>query len=805
MSRHYGVLRRFSIDFTRAMTPVVAWVWCLVISPDMLAQNTNASPNYTLRGKITEADSREAVIGANVYCPTQSVGATTNAFGEYVLILPKGKHTIQISSIEYEGIAAEITLVRDTLITHVLDHKINALEEVTITGEADRINSLRLGQNTLNLTTLKKIPPLLGEMDLIRSLLLMPGVSTVGEGATGFNVRGGSVDQNLVLMDDAPIFNTSHLFGFLTAFNSNAVLNADLYKGGIPANYGGRVASVLDVKLKQGNANRISGQAGIGLMAGNLTVEGPIIPQRTTFLLAGRSSYSDWLLRTVPEDNIADSKASFYDGTLKLSHQINNRNIISFTGYTSHDSFKFPGDTTYAWGTNNLTLKLGSTINPKMFLTSTLVSSNYVYKVLGRQQTNEFDWKASIQYQAAKGDLNIALNQKNKADIGAGVELYGISLGDLKPKGGSNVNAFTQDKEHGMITFGYVSHQGDVSDRFSFRAGFRFSMYRLYGPGSVNHYEEGIPMSAGSFIETETFGSGATIKKYYGYEPRISARFSLTPSSSLKVSLDQTVQFLHLISNTSAISPIDLWKLADPYLKPQIGKQIALGYFKKTRHQNATLSVEAFYKRMENMVDYKDGAELLLNDQLEAALLQGEGRSYGMEWMIEKNRGKFTGWLAYTLSRTERKVEGSFPETSINKGEYYPANYDKPHSLSITGSYQKSTRVSLGFNFVFASGRPVTYPTSSYAYGGIRVVNFEYRNNERSPAYHRLDISLEVKSKEKPDRRWNSSWVLSIYNVYARKNPYSIFFRSEYNVLAQSYRLAVIGTVVPSLSYTINF
>ncbi|HTE32754.1 MAG TPA: TonB-dependent receptor, partial [Chryseolinea sp.] len=407
--------------------------------------------------------------------------------------------------------------------------------------------------------------------------------------------------------------------------------------------------------------------------------------------------------------------------------------------------------------------------------------------------------------QNAKGDLSIAIDQKNKADVGVGMEFYQVNLGNLSPRSGSNVNSFTQEKERSHISYVYYSHQLDLSEKFSLRGGFRFSLYQLSGPGKVNQYEEGKPRSASTFITTQEFGKGDAISRYHGFEPRFSVRYSINRKSSIKGSFDQTVQYIHLISNTSAISPIDLWKLSDPYLKPQIGQQVSGGYFRNIGKNNYDFSMEVFYKRMQNVVDYKDGAILLLNETLEADLLHGEGRSYGAEWMIEKKKGRLTGWIAYTLSRTERKIKGDYPEERINKGEYYPANYDKPHNLSITGSYQKTNRVSWGFNFVFASGRPITYPTSSYGYGGIRVVNFEYRNNERSPAYHRLDLSLEIKSKVKPGRKWNSAWVVSIYNVYARKNPYSIFFRSEYTVLAQSYRLAVIGTTVPSLSYTINF
>jgi CarboxypepD_reg-like domain/TonB-dependent Receptor Plug Domain len=769
------------------------------------AQKKENIVRYIVRGKITEAGSGEPVIGANIYATQLKFGTTSNAVGEYFLHLPEGKNHLQISFIGYEDLVVDFELLADTILRHSMTIKTSTLNEVVVSGEADPVNSLRLGQNTLDLASLKRMPPLLGEPDIIRGLLMMPGVSTVGEGATGYNVRGGSVDQNLILLDDAPVFNTSHLFGFLTAFNSNSVLNANLYKAGIPANYGGRVSSVLDVKLKQGNSDHIAGQAGVGLMAANVTIEGPIIPNRTTILVTGRTSYSDWLLHTVPNITVSSSKASFYDGTVKVSHQINKNNQLSFTGYGSHDSFKFRGDTTYGWGTKNFTLKLGSTLKPNLFLMTSLVSSQYQYKVMSREPTNEFDWKAGINFQNAKADLAINYSKNHKADVGVSVERYDVNLGNLNPASNSNINTFSLDNEKALISYAYYSHQYDVSERISFRAGVRLSNYQLHGPGKVNRYESGVPRSSSSYLETDQYGKGNKIQNYNGFEPRFALRVGVNSNSSIKASLDQTVQYLHLISNTSAVSPIDIWKLSDPYLKPQVGRQVSLGYFRSLSKNKYNFSMEVFYKQVDNIVDYKDGASLLLNDKLEEGLLQGKGRSYGSEWMIEKKQGKFTGWLSYTLSRTERRINGAFPEEKINTGHYYPANYDKPNNIAFTGSYRKNERISWGYNFVYASGRPITYPSSSYSFGGVRVANFEMRNNERTPDYHRLDLSLEIRSKPRPERKWRGTWVVSIYNVYARKNPYSIFFRSEYYVVAQAFRLSVIGTAIPSLSYTINF
>lgn len=778
----------------------------LVVTPLFLVCQVfaqQASPTYIVRGRVTDGLTGESVIGASVYLPGAKQGATTNSNGDYRVWIKAGGNVIQVSSVGYATVTVAATISQDTVINHVLMPQTESLDEVVIYGDADPLNNLKLGQNSLNLVTLKKMPSLLGEVDIVRGLLLMPGVSTVGEGATGFNVRGGSVDQNLILLDDAPIFNASHLFGFLTAFNSNAVNHAELYKGSIPVNYGGRIASVLDVKLKQGNSNKFSSHGGLGLMSANLTLEGPIISGRTTAIASGRISYSDWLLKTIPEDGIKNSDASFYDVILKVTHQLAKNHLLSFTGYRSYDSFKFPGDTTYSWGSQNFTLKLGSTLSDRVFLMTTLVSSDYAYKVLGREQTNEFDWKAGIGFLNARFDGTITLNQKHKTEIGAGIERYEVGLGTLEPLNNSNINSFFMDSEVGLVTFGYLSHQVDFNRKLSLRLGVRASMFGLYGPGSVNQYQEGGPKSEDTFTGTSAFNGGESIARYGGFEPRASLRIALSPSSTLKAGFDQTIQYLHLISNTSAVSPVDLWKLSDTYLRPQRGTQYSIGYF---RSRNIfQFSLEGFFKQIENIVDYKDGAELLLNDRLEADLLQGAGRSYGAELLVEKKSGRLTGWVSYTLSRTERKIVSVFDEETVNDGEYYPANYDKPHNIAITGSYEKNKRVSFGFNFVLASGRPVTYPTAGYVWGDVKLANFNLRNNERSPAYHRLDVSMEIRSKVKAGRKWSGAWNISLYNVYARKNPYSIFFTARNLKVAQPYRLAVIGTIVPSLSYSITF
>jgi hypothetical protein len=444
-------------------------------------------------------------------------------------------------------------------------------------------------------------------------------------------------------------------------------------------------------------------------------------------------------------------------------------------------------------------------LSPSLNLFTSAVSSHYAYTVEGRQPTNEFDWNAGVDFQSIKTDASFMITQQQSFSIGVGVDWYKVNPGQLHPLTDSNINPFLMANGHGQVFYAYFSHQWEVSEKVSLLTGFRYSIFNLKGPGNINRYASGLPRSGITYTRSDEFRSGDKIQEYNGYEPRVCLRFGINKRSSVKMAFDQTIQYLHLISNTSAVSPVDVLKLSDPYLKPETGQQYSAGYFRTLGDLFCNFSAEVFYKRMNNVVDYKDGAVLLLNDRLEASLLQGEARAYGIEWMIEKKQGSLTGWLAYTLSRTERKFESEFETETINRGDYFPADYDKPHNLSLTISYEKSKRIAYGMNFIFSTGRPISYPVGSYNFNGIRVANFEERNNERTPAYHRLDLSMEIHSREKPGRKWKSSWVFSLYNAYARKNPYSIFFRSDHGIVAESFRLAVIGTVIPSISYSINF
>jgi hypothetical protein len=780
---------------------ILILIWVVVYSSVSEAQSKPTA--FIVRGKVTVAETGEPIYGAHLYIEN-ATGTTTNAAGNYFVYLPAGNYVLSTSAVGYETDEQPIAVHGDTIIHIALSTSIEALDEVVVTTTNDRVKSIGMGLSTVNLQTIKKIPALLGEPDLIRSLLLMPGVSTVGEGATGFNVRGGGVDQNLVLLDDAPVFNTSHVFGFLTAFNTNAIAHADLYKSGIPAQFGGRAASVLDIRLRQGNMQQLHGQASLGLMTASASADGPL-SNKTTYLLSLRSSYSDWLLKVVPENSVRQSRASFYDGIAKVTHAIGKNHQLSLGTYHSQDSFQFPGDTVYGWRTQNYTLKWAATLKPNIFLMTSVVSGNYQYLVDGIQRTNEFTWQAGIRYQHVKSDVAITYSENHKGMAGLGAERYAANQGELIPDDDSNINPFTMGKETGWVYSAFYQHSIDFTDKLGLMVGMRVSVFQLLGAGAINQYQPGQPKSSQTWLGLTNYDKGEKIISYTGFEPRLSLKYSINGRASLKFGFDQTWQYLHLVSNTSAISPIDLWKLSGPYIKPQLGRQLSVGYFQAGNKKGYTYSTEVYFKIMQHVVDYKDGAELLLNDKLEADLLQGDGRAYGAEWMVEKTAGRLTGWMSYTLSRTERKVAGPTIQETINQGSYYPANFDRLHNVNLTGSYQKTKRVAWGFNFTVASGRPVTYPTASYGFGGVRVVNYELRNNGRTPAYHRLDISLTIKNRPRGNKKTQGEWVASLYNVYARKNPYSIFFRSNYGTVPQPYRLAVIGTIVPSLAYHITF
>ncbi|MBX2967633.1 MAG: TonB-dependent receptor [Cyclobacteriaceae bacterium] len=763
---------------------------------------------YSMGGKVKEANSGESIVGASIYIEELKTGTVTDVYGGYSITVPSGIYTLQISAIGKAPATHRVILQKNiSLDIDLFDH-LTQLSEVIVKGEAmdKNISSIDMGLVKLDLKTLQSIPSFLGEADIIKSITLLPGVSTVGEGAGGFNVRGGNTDQNLVLIDDVPVFNTSHLFGFFSTVNTDIVKDVALYKGGMPAQYGGRISSVLDIKLKDGNLKEFTGSGGVGTISSKFSLEGPIVKDKASFVVGGRYAYPNWILKKVPDYSIRNSEGDFYDAHATLNYHINEKNTLRYSSYYSVDRFKFAADTVFGWSTFNSIIKWNSLVSKKLFFSTSAFFSNYVYSIEGLSDNSEFKTDFGIRNIGAKVDGSYFITLENKIDFGVSTTFYDFNPGALNPAEGSSINHRSLQQERSIESGLYINNEFKLNARIGILAGLRYSIYSNIGPQDILLYEPGIPKSPSSVIDTLSFGSGSSIKTYSGLEPRSSVRITLDDQSSVKISYNRTIQYLHLISNTTAISPVDVWKPSNYYIKPQTGQQLSLGYFKNLKDNAIETSVEFYYKEIQNMVEYKDGADLFLNPFLESELLPAFGKAYGAEVLVRKNHGKLTGWAGYTFSRSLRQVKGSSQSETINRGKFYPSNFDKPHDLTVAMNYRFTRRLSISSNFTFNSGRPITYPSAVFIVDGYSIVQFDERNQGRIPDYHRLDVSFIFDKTLKQTKRWKGSWAFSVYNLYGRKNPYSVFFSPTYKgSLPQAYRLAVLGTIFPSLSYNFKF
>ncbi|OKL41951.1 TonB-dependent receptor [Pontibacter flavimaris] len=774
----------------------------------LLPAYTFAQTNsFTVRGTVRDARTGEAIAGAAVLAAGTTTGTTTDANGAFALYLPAGSKTLVISYLGYERAIVRISGGNTKLNVPLVRSSVQ-LSEVGVVGQKpvhDNIRSVQGGITSLDINTIKSVPAFLGEVDVVKSIKLLPGVSSVGEAATGFNVRGGSVDQNLVLLDGVPLFNSSHLFGFFSVFNPDAVADVTLYRGGVPAQYGGRLSSVLDVRMREGDREKFALSGGVGLVSARLAVEGPIIRDKTSFLVAGRSSYSDWLLRKMPDASIRNSHAAFYDASVKISHTFDERNRLAISGYRSFDEFGFSGDTLYNWSTNAATASYTHRFSPSLSMSLSGVYTDYTFKVKTEQRMNASEYSNGIELKSIQADFALATG-KHAIHFGASALDYTFEQGKLRPTSvESGVLLVQLQPEQALESAVYWNDEVRFSPKFSLMYGLRYSFYANYGAGQVYRYQPGVPKQERTITDTLRYGRGEIIESYHGAEPRFSVNYTFSERSAIKLGYNRHRQYLHLISNTTTISPTDIWKSSNTHIKPLIGDQVSLGYFRNFRKNTIEASVEIYYKRMEHMLDYKNGANLYLNKTLEADLLAGKGRAYGVEASISKVSGRLTGWLNYTYARTEISIQGATEEETVNKGEYYPASYDKPHTLNLAGSYEMGKRWLLASTFTYSTGRPITAPLAHYVIGDFIVPHFGDRNQQRILDYHRLDLSLSLLPDKAKNRRWEGTWNLSLYNVYGRKNPYSVFFRQVYGSPPRAYRLAVVGVPLPSISYDFKF
>ena len=775
---------------------------------------------FTLSGTISEENSNETLIGVTVGFPELRTGVTTNEYGFYSITLPEGKYTLEVSYLGFKGISKEIDLSANMKLDFKLEEQAEQLEEVVVSTDVERLNIRKpqMSVNSISAQTIKQIPVILGEADVIKSLLLLPGVSNAGEASSGFNVRGGAVDQNLILLDEAIIFNSSHLFGFFSVFNPDAIKDIKLYKGGIPARYGGRVSSVLEIFQKDGNSKELKINGGIGAVASRLLIEGPLQKDKTSFLIGGRASYAHLFLPLFDIDN----KAYFYDLNTKISHKINDNNSLFLSGYFGRDLFSITDRFVNTYGNAVGNLRWNHLFSDKLFSNLSLIYSDYYYGL--ELDFVGFEWDSGIQNFNLKYDLKHYANDKLQLNYGLNNIYYAFNPGEIRPnKPNSGIVADELIKKYANELAFYIDVEHEVTNKLSLNYGLRVSHFNRLGQDEFYTYQNDNPVFFDPFTlvyreatptDTVTTGRKGSLKRFTNLEPRLGMAYSFDDNTSIKASVTRLSQYLHLLSNTSSPTPLDVWTPSGPYVKPQLLTQYAFGYFKNMANGDFSIESEVFYKDIDNRIDYIDGANLIANDAIEQVILNGEARAYGLELQLRKNEGNLTGWLSYTLSKSEQRTMGrtssvdngrSNLESGINFGNWYNTPFDKTHDISVYGSYELNQKWRFNSNFIFQTGQPTNYPVGQFEFEGIVVPFYGLRNQERLPAYHRMDISASLTPKKNKNRKLKAEWVFSIYNIYNRKNAASINFRqNEDTGRNEAIKTSIFG-VVPSVTYNFKF
>ncbi|WP_417196038.1 TonB-dependent receptor [Bizionia sp.] len=767
---------------------------------------------FTLNGVISDSESSETLIGVNILIPELKTGATTNEYGFYSITLPEGTYRVVISYLGYSEVSETITLSENITKNFTLTESVESLNEVIITENVEKINIRKpqMSLNAMSAGTIKEIPVVFGEADVIKAITLLPGVTTAGEGASGFNVRGGAADQNLILLDEATIYNSSHLFGFFSVFNPDAIKDLKLYKGGIPARYGGRVSSVLDIYQKEGNKNKFHMNGGIGLISSRLLAEGPINKGKGSFLLGGRATYAHLFLPLFDLDN----KAYFYDLNTKISYRLNDNNNIYLSGYFGRDVLSFSDSFENTYGNTVLNFRWNHLFSDKIFSNLSLIYSDYYYGLdlnfIG------FNWDSGIRNFNVKYDFKHYLNNNITLQYGLNSIYHKFNPGEIKPS--SEESGINPDKLIDKYAFEnalYLDVEQKLSEKIQLSYGLRYSTFLRLGQDELNMYANNEPVVFNQELQIyekaepigiEKYKRSKVLKSFGNFEPRLAIAYQLQNNSSIKASYNRLSQYLHLLSNTSSPTPLDIWTPSGMYTDPQILDQVALGYFRNFKNDVFSLELETFYKTVKNRIDYIDGADLIANDAIEQVILNGEARAYGMEILFRKNTGRLKGWIAYTLSKSEQRTPGRTEnEPGINNGAWYKTAYDKTHDISITASYDFTQKWRFNANFILQTGQPVTYPNAQYEYNGISIPNYGLRNEFRLPSYNRLDLSATYIPKPEKSSGWQAEWVFGIYNVYNRYNAASITFSENRDTgVNEATRLSIFG-IVPSVTYNFKF
>ena len=780
----------------------------------LLSLTAFSQEKQTLSGTIYDDSNNETLIGVSIYFPELNSGTTTNEYGFYSVTLPEGIYKVQVSYLGYATILETINLKEKGTKNFKLKEASESLDEIVIESNIEKLNvrTPQMSVNRLTSATIKQIPVVLGEADIIKSLILLPGVTSAGEGASGFNVRGGAADQNLILLDEAIVFNSSHLFGFFSVFNPDVIKDVKLYKGGIPAKYGGRLSSVLDIYQKEGNSKELMVTGGIGLVSSRLLIEGPIKKEKVSFLVGGRSSYAHLFLPLFDNDN----KAYFYDLNTKLNYRINDRNSIFFSGYFGKDVFGINDSFVNTYGNKVGNLRWNHLFSDKVFSNLSLIYSDYFYGLT--LDFVGFEWDSGITNYNIKYDFNHYINNKFKLSYGINNIYNKFNPGEITPnRDDSGIIAEKLIDKYANEFAVYLDAEHKVSDKLRLQYGIRFSNFTRLGQDELNIYanneaviynSEFKKYESADAISTESFKRSDAISSFNNLEPRVSMSYILDDNTSIKASYNRMAQYLHLLSNTASPTPLDVWAPSGKYIKPQLLDQYAVGYFKALKDGDYSIETEVFYKDIQNRIDYINGANLIANNEIETVILNGKSRAYGLELLLKKNVGKFRGWFAYTVSKSEQLTQGrTANEPGINSGEWYNTPYDKTHDFSINASYELNEKWKFNTNFVFQTGQPTNYPVGQYEYQGLNVPIYDdnRRNADRLPAYHRLDVSATLTPEKNKNRKWQGEWVFGIYNLYGRANAASInFTQNDETYRNEAIQTSIFG-LVPSVTYNFKF
>jgi hypothetical protein len=773
------------------------YVFALCVMMLLTFVTANAQQKFTINGTIKSKSSGETIIGASVRVLEQPSGGTTsNEYGFYSFTLPAGNYRFEFSAVGKQTDTITIELNKDIKQTILLEDEAKNLGEVVVTARSRggrTITGTQMGVEKLTTKEIKNIPVLLGERDVLKTIQLLPGIKSAGDGNAGFFVRGGSADQNQILLDEANVYNANHLLGFFSTFNSDAIKDVTVYKGGMAAQYGGRLSSVLDIKMNDGNNRNYGVSGGIGLISTKLNVEGPIQKDKSSFLLTGRRTYADLFLKASKDSTLSNSRLFFYDLNAKMNYELGEKDKIYVSGYFGKDKLGFGDQFGINWGNSTGTLRWNHIFNKKLFSNTSLIYSNYDYEIKIRSGSNDFSIFSQIRDWNLKQDYQLNANAKNNIRFGWSSIYHRVRPGEISSTNESSIAGREQQKQYSLENAVYISNSWKVSNKFNITYGARLTAFSVLGDGDFYTLNNN-----GQIIDTASYNKGELVKTYWNLEPRVALGYQFTNNSSLKASYVRNVQNMHLISNSTSSTPTDRWVSSNNIIKPEISDQVSLGYYKNLAGNRYEITVETYYKSLQNQIDYRDGADLFATGAIEPQLLFGEGRAYGVEWMMRKKTGKLTGWVSYTLSKTERKING------INNNEWYNARQDRTHDIAIVGMYQLNKKWTVSANWIYYTGDAITFPNGKYTIGGQTVYYYTNRNGYRMPSYHRLDLGATLQLKQR--KKWSSELAFSLYNAYGRENAYTISFRDNADDPSKTEAVQTsLFRWIPSISYNFKF